>query len=130
MDIPNDLKYTDNDEWIRVEGNEAACGITDFAQDQLSDIVFVELLVSEGDTFKKGDAIATVESVKTAADVYAPVSGTVKAVNEELMDTPELINSDPHGAAWILKFELADASEVDALLDADAYKKSAEERAH
>jgi len=130
MDFPADLKYTENDEWLRVEGKEAACGISDFAQDQLSDIVYVEVLVAEGDSFKKGDSIASVESVKTAADVYAPVSGTVKAINETLMETPEVINSDPYGAAWIIKLELADPAEVDALLNADDYKKNTEERAH
>jgi len=130
MNFPADLKYTENDEWIRVEGNEAVCGISDFAQDQLSDIVYVEILVSEGDSFKKGDSIASVESVKTAADVYAPVSGKVVALNEALMDTPEVINSDPYGAAWIIRFELGDPAETGALLDAAAYQKNTEERAH
>ncbi|MBN1266689.1 MAG: glycine cleavage system protein GcvH [Anaerolineales bacterium] len=130
MDFPADLKYTENDEWVRVEGSEAVCGISDFAQDQLSDIVFVEILVSEGDSFKKGDSIASVESVKTAADVYAPVSGKVTAVNEALMETPEVVNTDPYGAAWIIRFELSDPAEVDALLSTDDYRKNTEERAH
>jgi glycine cleavage system H protein len=130
MDFPKDLKYTENDEWVRVEGKEAVCGISDFAQDQLSDIVYVEIVVSEGDSFKKGDSIASVESVKTAADVYAPVSGKVVAINEDLAETPDLINSDPFGAAWIVKFELADTAELDSLLNVDDYIKNTEERAH
>ncbi len=92
--------------------------------------MYVEIVVSEGDSFKKGDSLASVESVKTAADVYAPVSGKVVAINEELADTPDLINSDPFGAAWIVKFELADTAELDSLLNVDDYIKNTEERAH
>jgi glycine cleavage system H protein len=121
MKTPADLKYTDNDEWIRVKGITGTVGITDYAQDQLSDIVFVEPLVDEGESVDQGDTIATVESVKAAADVYAPVSGTITAINEALVDSPELINADPYGEAWLVKIELSDPSELDELMDADTY---------
>ncbi len=120
--IPADLKYTDNDEWVRVDGDTAITGITDYAQDQLSDIVFVEYLLDEGDQGGKGDTSATVESVKAAADVYLPVSGEIIALNEELADNPELINSDPYGDAWMYKIKLSDPSEVNDLLDVAGYQ--------
>jgi glycine cleavage system H protein len=123
MQVPSDLKYTENDEWIRVEGKSGTIGITDFAQDQLSDIVFVEMLVDIGEEVSQGDSCATIESVKAAADVYMPVSGVVSAINEELPDTPELVNSDPYGAAWLVKIEISDPSEIDALLDPAAYQQ-------
>jgi glycine cleavage system H protein len=126
MNIPTNLKYTDNDEWILVEGKIGTVGITDFAQNQLSDIVFVEIVVSVGDAIKKGEACATLESVKAAADVYLPVSGKVVEVNEALPDTPELVNSDPFGKAWMVKIELTDPAELDNLLDAAAYTKNVE----
>lgn len=127
MNIPTDLKYTENDEWIKVEGNTGSVGITDHAQDQLSDIVFVEFVVDEGDTISKGDACATLESVKAAADVYMPVSGKIVAVNQALPDTPETVNSDPYGAAWMVKVEISDPSELDNLLDAAAYEAQIQE---
>jgi glycine cleavage system H protein len=123
MQVPSDLKYTENDEWIRVEGKSGTIGITDFAQDQLSDIVFVEMLVDVGEEVSQGDSCATIESVKAAADVYMPVSGVVSAINEELPDTPELVNSDPYGAAWLVKIEISDPSEIDALLEPAAYQQ-------
>ncbi|RME08665.1 MAG: glycine cleavage system protein GcvH [Anaerolineae bacterium] len=122
MEFPKDLKYTKNDEWIRVEGDIGVVGITDYAQDQLSDVVFVEYLVGEGDTVSQGDVCATVESVKAAADVYMPVSGEIVAVNEALADAPETVNSDPYGEAWMVKVKLSNPSELDDLLDADAYQ--------
>ena len=125
--IPTDLKFTDNDEWVRIEGDTATTGITDYAQDQLSDIVFVEYLLDEGDQGSKGDTCATVESVKAAADVYLPVSGEIIAVNEDLSDSPELINSDPYGGAWMYKIKLSDPSEVNDLLDVAAYQALAED---
>jgi glycine cleavage system H protein len=125
--IPTDLKYTENDEWVRVEGDTATTGITDYAQDQLSDIVFVEYLLDEGDQGNKGDTCATVESVKAAADVYLPVSGEIIAINEDLSDSPELINSDPYGGAWMYKIKLSDPSEVNDLLDVAAYQELAED---
>ncbi|MBC8503913.1 MAG: glycine cleavage system protein GcvH [Anaerolineales bacterium] len=118
MNFPKELKYTENDEWVRVEGDEGTVGITDYAQDQLSDIVFVEFLVDVGETFDKGDTFATVESVKAAADVYMPVSGEVVAINEDLPDAPEQVNSDPYGEAWMIKIKVSDASELSDLLDA------------
>ena len=119
--IPVDLKYTDNDEWLRLEGDVATMGITDYAQDQLSDIVFVEYLLDEGEEGNKGDTCAAVESVKAAADVYLPVGGEVIAINEELADSPELINSDPYGEAWMLKIKVSDPSEVEDLMDGAEY---------
>ena len=124
MNIPQDLKYTENDEWIKVEGNIGTIGITDHAQDQLSDIVYVEIVVNEDEEISQGDSCATIESVKAAADVYAPVSGKVIAINDDLPDTPELVNSDPYGEAWMLKVELSDPSELDRLMDAAAYEAS------
>ena len=123
MNVPGNLKYTESNEWINLEGNTCTIGISDYAQDQLSDIVFAEVIVTEGDTIKKGDTIATVESVKAAADVYAPVTGKVVGVNEGLGGAPEVINSDPYGAAWIIKLELSNPAELDALMDAAAYDK-------
>ena len=123
MIIPTDLKYTQNDEWIRVEGNVATVGITDFAQHQLSDIVFVEVVVSKGETVSQGDTCATVESVKAAADVYLPAGGKIIEVNGNLPTIPESVNSDPYGAAWMVKLELSDPSELDKLLDAPSYEK-------
>ncbi len=123
MNIPSNLKYTESNEWLKLEGNIGTIGITDYAQDQLSDIVFAEVIVNEGDSVKKGDTIATIESVKAAADVYSPVNGSVVAINESLGGTPEIINSDPFGAAWIIKIELTDPSESGQLLDAAAYEK-------
>lgn len=128
MNIPTDLKYTPNDEWIRVEGNIGTVGITDYAQQQLSDIVFVEIVVSVGDEVKQGDTCATVESVKAAADVYMPVSGKIVAINEALPDSPEVVNSDPYGAAWMVKVELNDPSELDRLMDAAGYEKHLAEK--
>lgn len=128
MNIPTELKYTDSNEWVKLEGKTGTIGISDYAQDQLSDIVFAEILVNEGDPVKRGDAIATIESVKAAADVYSPVNGTVLSTNEGLSTTPELINSDPYGAAWIVKIELQDPAEIDSLLDASAYEKIIQEQ--
>lgn len=123
MVIPTNLKHTQNDEWIRVEGNNGTIGISDYAQNQLSDVVYVEITVSVGDTVNQGDTCATLESVKAAADVYTPVSGKVVAINEEIANSPELVNSDPYGAAWLVKVELSDPSELDDLLDAAAYEQ-------
>ena len=126
MNIPPELKYTDNHEWIRVEGSSGTIGITDFAQDQLSDVVFVEIIAEPDETLDQGDACATVESVKAAADVYMPVGGTITAINEDLLDTPELVNTEPYGTAWMVKIEITDRSQLDGLLDADTYQKQCE----
>jgi len=117
---PDNAKYTENDEWIIVDGDTAKIGLTDYAQDQLSDIVFVDMQVEVGDTVSAGDSFATVESVKAASDVYAPASGEVVAVNAALDDTPETINSDPFGAGWMIEIKLSDAGELGSLLDAAA----------
>jgi glycine cleavage system H protein len=122
MKIPAELKYTTNDEWIRVEGDIAVIGITDYAQDQLSDIVFVEIVALEGDSLNKGETCAVIESVKAAADVYLPVGGEIIAINEGLMDSPELVNEDPFDKAWLIKVKMADPSQLDGLMDADTYK--------
>jgi glycine cleavage system H protein len=122
MKIPADLIYTEDDEWIRVEGDVATMGITDYAQDQLSDIVFVEIVAFEGDELEQGETCAVVESVKAAADVYMPVSGEIVATNESLADTPEKINEDPYGDAWLIKIKMSSPDELDDLMDADGYK--------
>jgi len=130
MNIPTDLKYTKTDEWVRVEDNTATIGITDYAQNQLSDIVFVEVAVAEGDTVKQAGTFGTIESVKAAADVNMPVTGTVVSINESLPNTPELLNSDPFGKAWMIKVELSNQNEVNALMDASAYEAYCKEREH
>ena len=124
--IPSDLLYTEDDEWLLVEGDEATVGITDHAQDSLSDIVFLEL-PAEGDTFDMGDPFGVVESVKAAADLMLPVAGEITAVNEDLMDEPEGINSDPYGS-WMVKIRISDASELDNLMNAEKYTAYCEER--
>ena len=125
MNIPANLKYTKSDEWFDPASGKA--GITDYAQSQLSDIVFLEILAIVGESIGSGDAIASVESVKAAGEVYAPVSGKVVAINQELTAKPETLNSDPYGAAWLVQFEGGAASD---LLDAAAYQKHCDERAH
>jgi glycine cleavage system H protein len=130
MNIPKNLKYTKNDEWILVEGNSGTVGITDYAQAQLSDIVFVEIVAEVGQTIQQGETCASVESVKAAADVYMPVSGKVIAINEALPDKPELVNADPYGEAWMVKIEITDPTELNTLLDAEAYEAFCKEREH
>jgi len=127
MPFPTDLKYTKNDEWVRAEGGAGTAGLTDYAQEALSDIVYVEL-PSVGDSFKQGEAYASVESVKAAAEVYLPVGGAITAINDLLSTTPETLNKDPHGTGWIAKFSIADPAELDGLMDAAAYEKYCEER--
>lgn len=130
MNTPKELKYTSSDEWILVDGNIATLGVSDYAQDQLSDVVFFEANVAVDDIVEKNAIVATIESVKAAADVKLPVGGKVIEVNEALADTPEAINSDPYGAAWMLKVEMTDPAEADALMDADAYNAFCETRGH
>jgi glycine cleavage system H protein len=130
MNIPTDLKYTQNDEWLRVAGNIGVVGITDFAQEQLSDIVFVEVIVAEGESTEQGASCATIESVKAAADVYMPVSGKIIAVNDSLPAKPETVNSDPYGAAWLVKVELSHPDELAGLMDAAGYESHIAEREH
>lgn len=128
MKIPEDLKYTENDEWVRVEGDSATVGITDYAQDQLSDVVYVEVSEDSGAQLERGEVFGVVESVKAASDIYMPVSGQISAVNSELPGTPELINTDPYGEAWMIKLAMSDAAELDDLMDAAAYAAFIEER--
>lgn len=128
MKFPADLKFTVSDEWLRVEGNTATLGVSDFAQDQLSDIVYFEATVRVGERVNQGDQVAIVESVKAAADVYTPVSGEITEVNQALAQSPELVNSDPYGGAWMVKLKLGNPSEVEVLMDSAAYQKNTEER--
>ena len=125
-EIKPEAQYTKEDEWILVTGDEATVGVTDYAQDSLSDIVYLEL-PAEGDDFAMGDAFGVVESVKAAADLMMPVSGQVLAANEDLMDEPEAINSEPYGS-WLIKIKLTVPSELDQLMDAAAYKTYCDER--
>jgi glycine cleavage system H protein len=130
MNVPANLKYAKSDEWVKVDGKVATIGISDYAQDQLSDIVFVEIALGVGDQAQKGKVGATLESVKAAADVSLPISGKVVEINEEIADSPEVVNSDPYGKAWMLKIELSNPGDLDDLMDADAYSKYCEERSH
>ncbi|MEZ4592577.1 MAG: glycine cleavage system protein GcvH [Chloroflexota bacterium] len=125
--IPADLKYTEDDEWVRIEGDIATVGITDHAQDALSDIVYLEL-PSVGDFFGVGETFGVVESVKAAADLLMPVSGDVAEINEALIDAPETVNQDPYGAAWMIKVKLSHPSDLDNLMDAAAYEQYLSER--
>jgi len=128
MKFPEDLRYSKNDEWIHVDGESAAVGLTDYAQDQLSDIVFVDFSAAPGDKVAQGASFSTVESVKAAADIYMPVDGEVIEVNKALPEKPETINKDPYGAAWLAKIKLTNPDQVDALMDAAAYEKFCKER--
>jgi len=121
MALPNDLKYSEDHEWVKVDGNTVTIGITDFAQGELGDIVFVEL-PEEGDDLTQGESFGSVESVKTVSELYAPLNGKIVEVNEELEDSPELVNESPYEEAWMVKVELEDTSQLDNLLDADGYK--------
>ena len=123
MNVPAELKYTKEHEWIRVEGEEAYVGITDYAQSQLGDIVFVEV-ETEGDNLEAGDTFGRIEAVKTVSDLYMPVSGEVLEFNSELEDQPDLVNKDPYGKGWIIKVKIEDEAQLDGLLSADAYKAS------
>jgi glycine cleavage system H protein len=121
MEFPSNVKYTSEHEWIRFEGDVAYVGITDYAQDQLGDIVFVDI-PTVGETLAKGDTFGTIEVVKTISDLFIPVGGQVLEQNEALADNPELVNNDPYGEGWIVKLKPADPAEADTLLDAEAYK--------
>ena len=123
MNIPEDLQYTDSHEWVRIEGDTATIGITDHAQDELGDVVFVEL-PDEGATFDAGDSFGTVESVKAVSDLYTPVGGEVVEVNSSLEDAPEKINDDPYGEGWIVKLRTTDEAD---LLSSEEYEKVVEE---
>ncbi len=120
MNIPSELKYTKDHEWIKIEGNVATVGITDFAQGELGDIVYVEV-ETVGENFDKEEVFGTVEAVKTVSDLFMPVSGEVIEFNDSLESNPEVVNNDPYGAGWMIKINLADLSELDGLLSAEEY---------
>ena len=122
MNIPENLKYTKDHEWIKVEGDTATVGITDYAQNELGDIVFLEI-ETEGEDLEKEEVFGTVEAVKTVSDIFMPISGEVVEVNPKLEDSPEIVNKDPYGEGWLIKVKLSDKSEVDDLLDASKYKE-------
>ena len=125
FEIPGELRYMESHEWARKENGTARVGISDFAQDELGDIVFVEF-PDEGDAITHDEAFGVVESIKAVSDLYAPVSGTVTATNDALLDAPELVNDDPYGEGWMLEVDLDDPDELDDLLDADAYRDQIE----
>ena len=122
MDVPDDLRYTKDHEWVKVEGSRARIGITEYAQDALGDIVFVQI-PEVGTAVARGATVSEVESTKSVSDIYAPVSGTIVAVNADLADSPERLNDDPYGEGWICVIEPSDPSAVDALLDVDGYRR-------
>ena len=122
MNFPEDLKYTKDHEWIRVEGDVAYVGITDYAQSELGEIVYVDI-TTEGETVAKEEVIGTIEAVKTVSDLFMPASGEVLEVNAELEDAPELVNQEPYGKGWLIKVSVADAAELDSLLSAEEYQQ-------
>jgi glycine cleavage system H protein len=124
MNIPAELKYTKDHEWIKIEGSEAVIGITDFAQSQLGDVVFIEI-ETEGEELDREEVFGTIEAVKTVSDMFMPVAGKVIAVNEKLADTPEVVNKNPYGDGWMIRIEISDASQLDELLTAEQYKEIA-----
>jgi len=121
MNIPENLLYSEDHEWIKVDGDEALLGITDFAQKELGDIVFVEVETVD-EALDKGETFGTIEAVKTVSDMFMPAGGTVLEFNEQIEDTPEVINKDPYGEGWIIKIKFSDVSELDEMLDHEAYK--------
>lgn len=122
MNFPDNLKYSNDHEWIKVDGNKATVGITDYAQSELGEIVYVDIN-TEGESVVKGEVFGSIEAVKTVSDLFLPVSGKVLEVNPQLENKPELINEDPYGEGWIIKIEIEDAAGVDNLLSSEAYKK-------
>ena len=122
MNFPTNVKYTDEHEWIRPEGEIAFVGITDYAQDQLGDIVFVDV-TTEGETLEKGEVFGSIEVVKTVSDLFLPVGGKVLEINPALEEQPELVNKDPYGEGWIIKIKMSDPAELESLMDAEAYKQ-------
>ena len=128
MLVPEELKYQKTDEWVKIENGIAIIGITDYAQDSLSDVVFVEFAIDPDDEVSVGDSLATIESVKAAAEVNFPVSGKVLEVNQQLTDTPELLNSEPYTGGWLAKVQVSDEYELEKLMDADAYETYCKDR--
>lgn len=121
MNVPTNLKYTKDHEWVLVEGDTATVGVTDFAQGELGDVVFVEI-ETEGEALAQGDTFGTIEAVKTVSDLFMPVGGEVIAVNEKLEADPEVVNKDPYGDGWLIKIKMSDAAEADALMSAEDYE--------
>lgn len=121
MNFPDGLKYTDDHEWVKVDGDVAIIGVTDHAQSELGDVVYVDI-EEDLEEVTKGEEFGTIEAVKTVADLFSPVSGSVSAVNTDINDDPEVVNRDPYGEGWMIKVKLSDASELDELMDVDAYK--------
>ena len=128
MQVPQDLKYQKTDEWVKIEDGIATVGISDYAQDALSDVVFVEFEVDPDDEVETGESLATIESVKAAAEVVFPVSGKIIEVNQALIDKPEILNEQPYGDGWLVKIQVADEAGMDELLDAAAYEAYCQER--
>ncbi|MCK5135978.1 MAG: glycine cleavage system protein GcvH [Bacteroidales bacterium] len=121
MNVPDDLKYTKEHEWIRVEGDDVVVGVTEFAQGELGDVVFIEI-ETEGETLSFGDTFGTIEAVKTVSDLYMPLDGEVVEFNQALEDTPELVNSQPFGDGWMIRIKMSDPTQLDELLSADEYR--------
>lgn len=121
MSVPDNLKYTTEHEWVRVEGDEIVIGVSEFAQGELGDVVFIEI-ETEGETLSKGETFGTIEAVKTVSDLYMPVDGEVVKVNPALEDSPELVNSEPYEGGWMIRVKMADPSQLDELMDAEAYQ--------
>ena len=121
MNVPNDLKYTAEHEWIRVEGDEVVVGVTEFAQRELGDVVFIEI-ETEGETLARGDTFGTIEAVKTVSDLYMPLDGEVVEVNPALEETPELVNSQPFGEGWMVRIKMSDPAQLEDLIPADDYR--------
>lgn len=122
MNFPDNLKYTNEHEWVKADGNMAYVGVTEHAAGELGDIVYIDIPDPEAE-LSAGDTFATIEAVKTVADMFSPVSGKIVEINESLEDSPETVNGDPYGDGWIVKIEMSDPSELDSLLDVDAYKE-------
>ena len=125
MNIPANVKYSEDHEWLRIEGEEAYIGITDYAQDQLGDIVFIDI-PTEGETLEAGEVFGTIEVVKTVSDLFLPIAGEVLCQNEALADNPELVNQDPYGEGWLIKIKPNNAADIEGLLDAEAYQAGLE----
>ena len=122
MEIPEGLKYSKEHEWVATEDSSATIGITDYAQDQLGEVVYIEL-PAVGDKISKDDPFGVVESVKAVSDIYAPISGTVTEINQELVESPEMVNEDPYGDGWLIKIRVTDAAELDDLMDSEEYQE-------
>ena len=121
MNVPSELKYTKDHEWVRIEGDTVTVGVTDFAQGELGDVVFVEI-ETEGDALSQGETFGTIEAVKTVSDLFMPVGGEVTEVNEKLEDTPDIVNSDPYGDGWMVKIKMDDTAQAEDLLSASDYE--------